>query len=93
MNTNETDTSSVSGAFETVTQAGNPAPRKSIPASKKLIKNPRFPFDKAVTPELNQRLGPTEWKKLCGSYLTKKAPLRQRARAVFVADLCERSKG
>jgi hypothetical protein len=63
MNTNEINTSAVSRGFGTVTQAGKPTPRKSIPASRKVIRNPRFPFDKAVTPELNQRLCPTEWKK------------------------------
>jgi len=64
MNTNETDTSPVSGAFGAVTQAGNPAPRKSIPASRKHIEIPRFPFGNTVTPERYQRLCPTEWKKL-----------------------------
>jgi len=63
MNTNETNTSAVSGAFGTLTQAGNPAPRKSMPASRKVNENPRFPFDKSVTPELNHRLRPTEWRK------------------------------
>jgi hypothetical protein len=64
MNTNETETSAVSGALGAVTQADNPAPRKSIPASRKHIETPRVPFNKMVTPELYQRLRPTGWKKL-----------------------------
>ena len=72
MNMNETDTSSVSVAFGAVTQAGNPVPTKSIAARRKVIQNPRFPFDKAITPELNPRLCSAEWKKLCGSHLTEK---------------------
>jgi len=72
MNTNETNTSSVFGAFGAVTQAGNPAPTKNIAVRRKVIQNPRFPFDKAITPELNPRLRPTDWKKPCGGYLTKK---------------------
>ena len=92
MNTNETDTSSVSGAFGTVTHAGNPAPRKSMPASRKLIENPTFPFNKAVTPKLTMRLRPTEWKILCGSYLTKKLLYVRYPGTFPEADLCERSE-
>jgi hypothetical protein len=63
MNTNETDTSAVSGALGAVTQADSTAPRKSTAASRKHIEIPRILFDNTVTPELYQRLRPTGWKK------------------------------
>jgi hypothetical protein len=53
VNTNKTETSSVPGDFGTVTQAGNPAPRKSMAARRKVVQNPRLPFNKEITPELS----------------------------------------
>jgi hypothetical protein len=65
VNTNKTETSSVSGAFGTVTQAGNPAPRKSMAVRRKVVKNPGFPFGKAITPELILLPSPTDRRELC----------------------------
>jgi hypothetical protein len=68
MNMNETNTSSVCRAFGAVTQAGKPAPRKSIAARGKVIELPKVLFSKTVTPRLKQRLV----EEGCSRYLMKK---------------------